>query len=39
MSDEENEVAEDSGDKAEGDAEEVVAAEKDITQAASGGRL
>ena len=33
------EGAEDSGDKAEGDAEEVVAAEKDITQAASGGRL
>ena len=30
------EGAEDSGDKAEGDAEEVVAAEKDITQAASG---
>ena len=33
------EGAEASGDKAEGDAEEVVAAEKDITQAASGGRL
>ena len=33
------EGVEDSGDKAEGDAEEVVAAEKDITQAASGGRL
>ena len=32
-------VPEDSGAKAEGEAEEVVAAEKDITQAASGGRL